>query len=158
SHGNPIDIIGDADGARYAEALNVLSAAPGNDAILVLNCPTAVASGLEAAEAVVEVARKGGRAILTNWLGTGAAGGARRVLEAANIPTYDTPEKAVRGFMHLVRYNRGQETLMEVPPSVSADFSPDVAAAREVVAKGLAAGETWLSEPRVRQLLACYRI
>jgi acetyltransferase len=158
SHGNPVDIIGDADGPRYAAALNALSAAPGNDAILVLNCPTAVASGLEAAQAVIAVAGKSERAILTNWLGAGAAEAPRRAFEAANVPTYDTPEKAVRGFMHLVRYNRGQETLMEVPPSVSTDFSPDDTAARAVVAEALAAGESWLSEPRVRQLLTCYRI
>jgi acetyltransferase len=43
SRGNPIDIIGDAPGARYADALALLISDPEVDAILVLNCPTALA-------------------------------------------------------------------------------------------------------------------
>lgn len=44
-HGaNPVDIIGDAPGSRYAEAYQALAADPGIDALLALNCPTAVAS------------------------------------------------------------------------------------------------------------------
>src|SRR5580704_18682498 len=51
SHGNPVDIIGDADGPRYAAAMQALIQEPGLDAIVVLNCPTAVASGIDAARA-----------------------------------------------------------------------------------------------------------
>jgi acetyltransferase len=158
SHGNPVDIIGDADGPRYAAVLNVLTNTPGNDAVLVLNCPTAVASGIDAANAVVSVPRKDNHAILTNWLGAKSADEARRIFSDASLPTYDTPEQAVRGFMHLVRYARGQETLMEVPPSIPASFTPDEETARAVVADALKAGETWLTEPRVRKLLTCYGI
>jgi acetyltransferase len=158
SHGNPVDIIGDADGPRYAGAMEVLADAPGTDAILVLNCPTAVSSGIDAAEAVVGVAQKGHRAVLTNWLGAKHAEESRKIFSNASLPAYDTPEKAVRGFMHLVRYARGQETLMEVPPSIPASFTPDEAGARAVVAEALKEGECWLSEPRVRQLLTCYGI
>src|SRR5271155_5552159 len=49
SHGNPVDIIGDAPGTRYADALAVLIGDPEVDAILVLNCPTALAQPEEAA-------------------------------------------------------------------------------------------------------------
>lgn len=158
SHGNPVDIIGDADGARYAAALDVLANAPGSDAILVLNCPTAVVSGLDAARAVVGVARGENRAVLTNWLGANSAEEARRMFLEASLPSYDTPEKAVRGFMHLVRYARGQEMLREVPPSIPASFVPDESKARVIVNDALEAGEIWLSEPRVRGLLSCYGI
>jgi acetyltransferase len=53
SHNNPIDIIGDASGERYGAALDVLLADPDKDAILVINCPVAVADSLDAAKAVV---------------------------------------------------------------------------------------------------------
>ena len=43
SHGNPVDIIGDASGKRYGDALAALICDPEADAILVLNCPTALA-------------------------------------------------------------------------------------------------------------------
>jgi acetyltransferase len=158
SHGNPVDIIGDADGPRYAAAMEVLADAPGTDAILVLNCPTAVSSGIDAAKAVVGIAQKSHRAVLTNWLGAKHAEESRKIFSDASLPAYDTPEKAVRGFMHLVRYARGQDTLMEVPPSIPSSFMPDEAGARAVVAEALRDGESWLSEPHVRQLLTCYDI
>ena len=53
SHGNPVDIIGDANGQRYADALKVLLNDRDCDGILILNCPTAVASSDEAAAAVI---------------------------------------------------------------------------------------------------------
>ena len=45
SRANPVDIIGDAPGSRYADALGALLEDPGADAVLVLNCPTAISIG-----------------------------------------------------------------------------------------------------------------
>src|SRR6185437_9884314 len=115
SHGNPVDIIGDAGARRYADALAVLTATKEQDAILVLNCPTAVGAGSEAADTVAAAAKATKMPILTNWLGARSAEHARAVFTQARLPSYDTPEKATRGFMHLVRYRKLQETLMEVP-------------------------------------------
>jgi acetyltransferase len=56
SHSNPVDIIGDATGKRYADALAVLSKDRGVDGILVLNCPTAVTSPEDAATKIVAYA------------------------------------------------------------------------------------------------------
>src|SRR5690606_19564820 len=39
SRANPVDIIGDAPGARYAAAIAALDADPNVDAVLALNCP-----------------------------------------------------------------------------------------------------------------------
>ncbi|MGZ5826958.1 MAG: bifunctional acetate--CoA ligase family protein/GNAT family N-acetyltransferase [Xanthobacteraceae bacterium] len=158
SHGNPIDIIGDAGAKRYADTLNILQGSPEHDAILVLNCPTAVASGVEAASAVVEAARTSKVPILTNWLGAQSAQAARAAFEAAKIPTYDTPEKATRGFMHMVRYRRGQETLMEVPPSIPEGSQPDRETAAAIVKQGLATDSPWLDAIAVQELLKSYRI
>jgi acetyltransferase len=77
SHGNPIDIIGDADGARYSAALGALIDTPEIDAVLVLNCPTAVASAMDAARAVLESAPKLHKPLFTNWLGAQSADQAR---------------------------------------------------------------------------------
>ncbi|HTQ14206.1 MAG TPA: bifunctional acetate--CoA ligase family protein/GNAT family N-acetyltransferase [Rhizomicrobium sp.] len=158
SHGNPVDIIGDADGARYGRALEALVAEPGADAVLVLNCPVAVASGTDAAKAVVAGAARLGKPVLTNWLGAEAARAPRALFEAAGIPTYETPEKAVRGFMHIVRYHRGQRTLMEVPPSQPGGFSPDLARAKSIVAGHRGEAPAWLDPLDVQALLACYGI
>jgi acetyltransferase len=157
SHGNPVDIIGDATGTRYANALGTLLAAREVDAVLVLNCPTAVASGIESAHAVIDTVAKTRRLVLTNWLGAGTANAARQLFSDAAIPTYETPDEAIRGFMHVVWRRRNQEMLLQVPASV-AEVPPDVTAARTIVDGCLAAGRPWLSEPEVSRLLSCYRI
>lgn len=50
-HAKPVDMIRNAAGTRYREALAVLRRDPGVDAILALHCPTAVVSAPEALEA-----------------------------------------------------------------------------------------------------------
>jgi len=164
SRGNPVDIIGDATGERYALALEAMLADPGKDAVLVMNCPTAVADPIEAAQAVVrsveEKAKRDGRRppILTCWLGEGAAAAARRLFAEHRIPSYATPGQAARAFMHLVRYRRNQALLMETPPALPQDFAPDPAAAKSVIAAALTEGRSMLTEPESKQVLEAYRI
>nr|WP_186002915.1 acetate--CoA ligase family protein [Mycobacterium sp. KBS0706] len=164
SRGNPVDIIGDATGERYALALEAMLADPGKDAVLVMNCPTAVADPIEAAQAVVrsmeEKAKRDGRRppILTCWLGEGAVAAARRLFAEHRIPSYATPGQAARAFMHLVRYRRNQALLMETPPALPQDFAPDPAAAKSVIAAALTEGRSMLTEPESKQVLEAYRI
>ena len=158
SRGNPVDIIGDAPGKRYGDAMRVLLDAPEVDAILVLNCPTAVISSTDGAQAVVEALGDRRRCVLTSWVGEQTAREARRIFAAAGLPTYDTPEQAVEGFMHIVRYRRVQDMLMETPPSIPEAFTPDSAAARRVVEAGLSAGRDMLTGPESQEVIAAYRI
>jgi acetyltransferase len=159
SRGNPVDIIGDAPPARYEAATKALLADPGMDALLALNCPTAIASSVEAARAVAAAAKDARVPVLTAWLGgTQTALEARREFAEARLPSYETPGKAVRGFMHLVRYRRAQASLMEVPEAAPDDLCPDPAAARRAIEAALARGETWLSPADVRAVLDGYGI
>jgi acetyltransferase len=158
SRSNPVDIIGDADGARYAAALDRLLEDPNAAAILVLNGPTAVADSSEVAQAVL--ARLAGKreAVFTSWVGGAGAEAARRRIAAQGVPTYDTPESAVRGFLHLVRHAQAQAQLLETPPSLPDAFSPDPAAAMRVIAAARAEGRALLSEPEAKEVLAAYDI
>ena len=156
SHGNPIDIIGDADATRYGAALSALSDTKEADALLVLNCPVAVASSLDAARAVAGAKTK--IPVLANWLGSQSAAETHDVFDMANVPAYDTPEKAVRGFMHMVRYHRVQQTLQEVPPSAPSAFAADTRTARDIVTKAVTRGPAWLDPQEVSALFACYGI
>ena len=160
SRGNPIDIIGDAPGERYQKALEILMEDRDVDAILVMNCPTAVASSVQAAEAVLRTTGdKPAKPVITSWIGDSeTANAARKLLEAGGLPVYDTPNKAVEGFMQLVRYRRGQTSLMETPPSIPEDFAPDAEAARAVMTSALAAGRHMLTEPEAKVVLAAYGI
>jgi acetyltransferase len=158
SRSNPVDIIGDATGKRYGDALSILLDAPETNAVLVINCPTAIASGVEAAQSVIDTVARRRRRVLTNWLGSGSANEARRLFSEARIPTFETPEDAIRGFMHLVRYRRGQDIIMEVPSSSESEFAPDVTSARALVERATAARQDWLPQVVVHELLKCYGI
>ncbi|HZB93706.1 MAG TPA: bifunctional acetate--CoA ligase family protein/GNAT family N-acetyltransferase [Stellaceae bacterium] len=164
SRGNPVDLIGDAQGARYAAALSVLLEDQEVDAILVLNAPTALARPSEAARAVIDTWAAApssslfGRNLLTAWLGERVATSARRRLAEARIATYETPDAAVRGFMHRVRHRRNQELLMETPAARPDPFEPDVAAVRAAIEPALAAGPAWLAAEDVVAVLGAYGI
>ncbi|MFH1419310.1 MAG: bifunctional acetate--CoA ligase family protein/GNAT family N-acetyltransferase [Planctomycetota bacterium] len=158
SHGNPVDMIGDAGPDVYVKALHILIDDPGADAILVMNAPSALAPPEDSAAAIVNVLREADLPILTSWLGGEDADRARSIFANANIPTYDTPEKAVRAFMHMVRYRRNQDILMQVPPSAPTDFTPKADVAKSVIAEALREKREILTEAEAKQVLAAYGI
>ncbi|MGF1455817.1 MAG: GNAT family N-acetyltransferase [Alphaproteobacteria bacterium] len=158
SRANPIDIIGDAGADRYAQAMEAAVADRTIDALLVLNCPTAVADGEDAAQAVAAVARKSKTPVFTSWLGEESAGRARARLTASGVPTYDTPDQAVRAFMHVVRHQRNQDLLMEVPPPSEEIPHQARAAAEAVVSQAMAEGREWLNEAEAKTVLKAYGI
>ncbi|HEV2110208.1 MAG TPA: bifunctional acetate--CoA ligase family protein/GNAT family N-acetyltransferase [Gammaproteobacteria bacterium] len=159
SHGNPVDVIGDADGARYRAALQPLLADPGVDAVLALYCPTGVSDPGEIAASVAEMAGRRGRVpILANWVGGEAVAAARHTLSGNHVPSFDTPEEAVRAFMYLADYRRNQDLLMQTPPSLPQEFTPDTTAARALVGQALAEGREWLTEIESKALLEAYTI
>lgn len=158
SHGNPIDIIGDAGATRYSDALEIIQADDGVDAILVLNCPTAVASSLEAAEAVSATAKKNDKCLLVSWVGSETAEKSRRLFANQSIPSYATPEAAINSFMHLVRYKRNQDLLMETPPALADNLVFDSDKAWGIVAKVTSEGREWLNELEAKAVLDAYGI
>ncbi len=162
SHGNPVDVLGDAGGERYRAALEAILGDRAVDAVVALHCPTAVGTAEAAAEAVGEVAgrHKGAHArpVLTAWVGETLPDSHRANLAAQGVPVYETPEQAVRSLMYMVTYRRNQETLMETPSSVPEDFRPDTARARAVIAAVLAQGREWLSEAEAKEVLAAYAV
>jgi len=163
SKGNPVDIIGDAPPQRYEAAMAALIADPASDAVLVINCPTALASSAEAAKAVLKAIAAAPRdrhrkPVLTNWLGDSAATEARRLFTDARIPTFETPGAAIDGFMQLVRHRRSQEELFHTPPATPGTFVPDRARAQEIMARAIAAGRPMLTELEAKAVLMAYGI
>ncbi|MHC1744556.1 MAG: GNAT family N-acetyltransferase [Syntrophobacteraceae bacterium] len=163
SRGNPVDIMSDGSAQRYALAVEAILDDDQVDALLVLNCPIAVVSGTDAAIAVAETYKKRldrpkTPILLTSWLGEETAAEARRIFSEHRIPSYKTPTDAVRAFMHMVRYQKNQQMLMETPPSMSEVFSPDVASALGIIEEVLLDGREWLTEPEVRAVLGAYSI
>ena len=158
SHGNPIDIIGDAPAERYLKAMKILLKDAQSDAVLFIHAPTAIVSSLEIAKAIVPLVHTNSRNVIACWLGGDAVAPARKLFLDARIPIFETPEEAVNGFMQIVQFRRNQNLLMQVPPSLPADFVPDRAKAQTVVREALANGRSMLSEPEAKIMLAAYGI
>ena len=162
SKGNPVDIIGDADAERYACALDALLVDPENDAILVINVPTALASSTTIAARVVEVTRAhrehkmSRKPVLTTCVGADDL--AARAFESAGIPHYKTETEAARGFMHVVRWSEARDVLMQTPPSLPEQFSSDLEAARRVINAALADRRGWLDPIEIHALFEAYGI
>jgi acetyltransferase len=158
SHGNPVDIIGDAPPERYLQTLQLLLQDPQADAILFIHAPSAIVPSTDIANAILPVARTASRTILACWLGGDSVAQARYSLAAAGLPSFDTPEAAVAGFMQMVQYRRNQQLLMEVPPSLPAQFAPDRDGARAILQAALASRRSMLAEADSKALLAAYGI
>jgi acetyltransferase len=162
SKANPVDIVGDADAGRYSAALAALLADKANDAVLVLNVPTALASPTATADAVAAAVRDyraktvQPKPVLAVWIGADTA--VTSAFEAAGVPLYPTEADAVRGFTHLVRYAQVRDSLMETPPSLPEHFAPDVAAARRPVEAAIRDGRRWLDPLQVVEVMTAYAI
>jgi len=165
SKANPVDIIGDAPPERYKDALEVLLDDDETDAVLVLNCPTALSSGAGAAEAIADTVRTHQskvwpkKPVLAAWLGGGSqAADVRETFDPVGIPVFGSLTAAVRGLTHITRYSDAQDVLMRTPPSLPADFTPDPDAARQVVDTAIAEGREWLRAPEIAQIFRAYDI
>ncbi len=157
SHGNPVDIIGDAPVERYVQALQALNDDPAAGAVLFIHAPTAIVPSADIARALVPLVQTPPR-MMGCWLGDAAVADARRIFRDAGIPTYFTPEEAVRAFAMGVSYRHNQALLMEAPPATPASAPADIAGARAMVQRVLAAGRELLTEPEAKAVLTAFGI
>ena len=153
---NPIDIGGEASAERHVAVASALLADPGADALLVVHAPSSAAASTGVAQALAPVLRQSGRSVLSCWLGGASVAGARQIFADAGLPTYDTPEKAVRAYSQVVQYSRNQALLIEVPGQVPAHSVPERQAARTLVEAARAAGQAELAHADLAAALAAY--
>jgi acetyltransferase len=158
SHGNPVDIIGDAPATRYVQALERTLADPDVGAALLIHAPTAIVPPTEIAQGCCEMLTRTRQPALTCWMGGAAVEEAKSLCAQAGVPTYSTPEEAVGAFLQVVNYARNQRQLMEVPSSIPDSFYADAEAARAIIRGVLAEGRDVLTEPEAKGVLAAYRV
>jgi acetyltransferase len=155
---NPIRIMDHSPSEYYASALDIMLRDTNVDAVMVIHVPTAFASSDDIAGAIVNSVGRSRKNVLTVWLGEKYAEQARRMFALAGLPTYETPDQAVRLFMDMVRYRRNQELLMETPDSVPREFSSQPEAARAMVDNALEEGRERLSQSETIEILSTYAI
>lgn len=159
SHGNPVDLIGDADAERYSRAVEIVSRDPGNDGLLVVLTPQAVTPPTEIATRLTSFAKLEGKPILASFMGGQSVAEATTILDRAGIPTFAYPDSAARAFCYLWQYTHALRALYETPSlAVGAAGSAACAEAARIIERVQQSGRTLLTEPESKGLLAAYGI
>ncbi len=160
SHGNPIDILGDAGPDRYTKALEITAADPNTDGLLVIVTPQAMTDPTRTAEDLRPYARLGGKPILTSWMGGPIVERGEGILNEANIPTFGYPDTAARMFTQMWRYSTNLRSLYETPslPAGSGKDAPDRDRAGAILAGAREGRRAILTELESKGLLAAYGI
>ena len=160
SRANPVDIVGDADPARFRAALTPVLDDPQVDAVSIMHCPTAMSHSHAVAQVVVECVRDArsrtgrNKPVFASWLEEDSA--VEKLFAAEGIPLFRTG--AIEAFMNMVRWRWRHQTLMKTPPAAAENVVPQTGQARSILDAALTRGDKWLPPWDVTALLECYGI
>jgi acetyltransferase len=160
SHNNPIDILGDADSERYAKALEIASADPNSDGLLVILAPQGMTDPAAVAERLKPYAKSSGKPVLTSWMGGASIASGEAILNASGIPTFPFPDTAARAFTYMWRYSDNLRGLYETPTlAEGGELDPQSRRQAEaIIETARAEGRVLLNEFESKQVLSHYGI
>jgi len=158
SHGNPVDILGDAPPERYAQSLEACLGDDQVDGVLAMLTPQAMTEPEAAARAVVDTVKDHRKAVLACWLGDKQVASSWALFARHKLPAFDTPESSVEAFSYLASYRRSQELLMQVPGPLAERSEPDTEGARLIIENVLAEGRHSLTIMESKAVLNAFRI
>lgn len=150
---NPVDLIGDADAARYRATLAPVLADENVESVIAI-CTPQITADLEAiARAIAEPAKDSAKPLLACLMALGEAEPALKIFEAYRIPCYRFPEAAARALSVMARYSRWRQR-----PRTAVRVFTDTnrAQAESVIQQALAAGRKFLPEPEAYEVLRAY--
>ncbi|MBX9257368.1 bifunctional acetate--CoA ligase family protein/GNAT family N-acetyltransferase [Desmonostoc muscorum CCALA 125] len=161
SHGNPIDILGDADPQRYTKALEIAAKDPNSDGLLVILTPQAMTDPTQTAEQLKPYAQIAGKPILASWMGGADIAAGEMILNRSHIPTYTYPDTAARIFSYMWQSSYNLRGIYETPVMPEFDFAsgiPDRNCVEKIIQSARQAQRTILTEFESKQILAAYGI
>jgi len=158
SHGNPVDVIGDAPPERFANATEIVLHDENVDAVLVILTPQAMTDPTKTAEAITKISQKHSKPIMAAWLGGQTMKGGINIFLKKGISVYQTPEDAIRAFMTLVSYSRNLNILFETPRDIPLSFELDRKKVRKEFSSEHFNKELILSEDVSKVLIDAYGI
>ncbi len=155
---NPIDMLGEATPELYRQVTATCLRAIEANGILILSAPQALTDTTEAAAALVDLIQDAPIPVITCWLGGSEMQKGRDIFNRAGIPTFDTPERAVRAFMDIYRFWRNIEMLQEIPSRFPGELQFDRNRAKDLIKAGLETEKRLLTEVEAKELLGAYGI
>jgi len=158
SHANPIDILGDASAERYCKVVDTIMHAPEVNSILMMTAPVAVTDTTEIAGRLSRLLRQKDFPVFASWIGGIDVEEGRTILNNSGIPTFDTPERAVRAFMDIYHHSKNLEMLTEIPPKLPVKLSFDKNKAHQIIHTCLQSENFQLTEIEAKNLLGSYGV
>ncbi len=159
SHGNPIDVLGDALPDRYEKTLDVVAKDPNVDGMMVVLTPQGMTDATQTAEHLKVHAHGTGKPIITSWMGGPGVAAGVDILNRNGVPNFPFPDTAAKIFTYMWRYSYLLKALYETPQlhGDTAD-APDRATAASIIDHVRKTGRTILTEYESKQLLSAYGI
>ena len=148
---NPIDVLGDADSARYAMALQAVMGAPKVHGIVVILTPQAMSDPDATAQAIIKEAN-GTKPVLACFMGGSKVVSARQKFVSANIPEYPSPERAVTALRDMVEY----AAWLNRPPRIVTRFPVNRHRVERVLARQMRTGRPEMGEVEAKEILHAY--
>lgn len=160
SHGNPVDVIGDAKPELYAKTIETVAKDPNTDGLLVILTPQAMTDPLATAEQLKPYAHIPNKPILASWMGAGSVEKGEDILNAAQIPTFKYPDRAAKSFYYMWRYSENLRALYETPTATPEDEHGEIdrEKASAILEEVRRSGRTILTEFESKRLLTTYGI
>ncbi|PID35728.1 MAG: GNAT family N-acetyltransferase [Rhodobacterales bacterium] len=159
SHGNPVDILGDAGADGYREAVKAVMADKNVDGVLALLIPQAVTDATEAAQAVLDaLPKRRSKPVLASWMGQTSVQEGRDLLSQNGVADFLTPERAVEAFSYLAKHERNRKLALETPGPLPRETRPDFSGAKMIIDAVLADGRDMLSDMESKALLHAFHI
>ena len=158
SRNNPVDVLGDAGPERYQLAAQVCLDDPNIDAVLVILTPQAQTEPRAVAKNLVKLRKSARKPILACWMGQVSVRSSRKLFRKHDIPSYGTPEAAVRAFAALSAYNENQQHLLQVPGPIRPQSAPAIDNAEVIIEQALSEGRRILNQAESKAVLAAFRI
>jgi acetyltransferase len=158
SHGNPVDILGDALPERYAKVFAAVANDPRVEGVLAIICPQGMSDPTQTAELLKSHAHTTGKPILASWMGGPEVVAGAEILTRAGIPTFPFPDTAAKLFDYMWRYSDNLRGLYETPTLSDSKAGADRSVAEETVQQARREGRTILTEVESKRVLAAYGI
>lgn len=156
---NPIDLLSDAPPKAYEIAVESCMKDHGVDGVLVIQTPSFGSNPKETAEIVVSAVQAySHKPVFTTWMGEEQVASAREILNNKGIPTFVTPEQAVRTFIYMHRYDSNLRLLLETPEAILKDFLPDKDSAEKIIRRASDEKRLVLTFYEVKEILLAYGI
>ena len=160
SHGNPVDVLGDAGSERYAKAIDLAAKDPNSDGLLIVLAPQGMTNPTEIAAHLKPYAKSSGKPLLASWMGGTSVVEGETVLNNAGIPTFPFPDTAARAFTYMWRYSENLRSLYETPSLTEGPDLNDAAqtGVQEIIVAARKSGRLLLNEFESKAVLSHYGV